>query len=94
MSPPAATTAATGRASISAIAATGWLGPRFIYVHRAATQLGAVQVRDGGLRSLGIAHFDESETAGLARVTIRNQIDALDGAIGLKSRLKVCLVAS
>src|SRR6202451_2907369 len=90
----ATTAAAISRPAVAAIpasATTSRLRPGFIHIHRAAMQLGPVQVRDCRLRSLRIAHLDESEAAWLPRVTVRDQIDALYGAIGFKRRLKVRL---
>src|SRR5947209_4877522 len=58
-------------------AAAGGLGPRFVHVHGAAVQLGAVQLRD---RRLGIAsfrHFDKCESARLTAVAIRHDVHAL-----------------
>jgi hypothetical protein len=77
-----ATTAATATATTAASASAtvvAALGTRTRLVHGqgAAVELKAVN------RSLGcgcIIHLDETETAGLSRVAVSNQVDGRDGA--------------
>jgi hypothetical protein len=69
---------------------------RFVHIHSAAAQLGAVQLGDSGLRRLRIRHFDEGESTGLPGGAVRYYTDAVYRAISLKSGLQVflrCLIA-
>jgi hypothetical protein len=51
-----------------------------IDVHSASAQLGSVQLRDGGVRSLPVAHFHKRKAAGLTRRAIRHDLNAIDCA--------------
>jgi hypothetical protein len=88
LSPSAAATAAIATAAAlatttteTATAAALGLRPSFIDVQCTAIEFRAVEMSNGCLRSLRIGHFDECETTGLARVTIRNDIYTLHTAI-------------
>src|SRR6185312_3831305 len=84
-----ATTAATGPA-IKATTAAGAakttataafrLRASFIDVHGASAQLGSVQLRDGGVGGLPVAHFHERETARLSALAIGDDVNAVDCA--------------
>jgi len=78
-------------AAVAAAAPARCFGTRFIYVERSAVQFGAVQLRNGRLGCIRIRHFDEGEAAGLARVTIGHDTDALHTAESGESSLKVVL---
>ena len=49
-------------------------------------QFGSIQLRNGRLRLLRIAHFYEGESAWLTRVSVRDNIDLFDIAELGKSR--------
>jgi hypothetical protein len=89
----AVTTTATTTATTAA--ATIFLGTRFVYVDSAAFQFLTVELADGFVALSIVRHFDEAETTGLARITIRYDADAIDlaklfkkGANGAFSRAK------
>ncbi len=93
----ASTAAATGSAAsatkptATAAAATGRLRTGFIDVHGSPVQFGAIQLRNSGLGRAGIGHFDKGEAAGLAGVTVRNNVNALDIAVLCKRLMKFIL---
>ncbi len=92
----ASTAAATGSAAsatkpTATAAATGWLRAGFIDVHGSPVQFGAIQLRNSGLGRAGIGHFDKGEAAGLAGVTVRNNVNALDIAVLCKRLMKFIL---
>jgi hypothetical protein len=79
--PPAAATAATSpRASAepASPATVGGFRTRFVHIHRAAVQFHTIQLRNRILRFASVRHFDESKTARLSCIAVRNNIDALD----------------
>ena len=74
--------AATGAFAGTAEAATSTAGTRglrasLVHAHRAAVQIGAVQLGNRVLRLVGVRHFDEREAAGLSGVTVGHEVDAL-----------------
>src|SRR5579875_441416 len=85
----------------SAGAARGWaprtgttarrFGTRFVYVQRSTVEIGAIQTGNGRFGSCVIAHFDERETAGLARVPVRHDIHSFDAAVSGESCMKIIL---
>ena len=92
----ASTAAATGSAAAATkptatAAATGGLGTGFIDVHGSPVQFGAIQLRNSRLGRAGIGHFDKGEAAGLAGVTVRNDVNALDIAVLCKRLMKFIL---
>jgi hypothetical protein len=79
-----ATTAAAVSAAATTAAAAIFLRASLVDVQSAAIEFATVQFVN---RTLGFGihrHLDEPKSAGLARVAVRYQADAVDGAIGLK----------
>lgn len=83
--------AATATKPTATAAATGWLRTGFIDVHGSPVQFGAIQLRNSGLGRAGIGHFDKGEAAGLAGVTVCNNVNALDVAVLCKRLMKFIL---
>jgi hypothetical protein len=82
----------TASGAISAAApAAGGLGTRFVHIQRAPVQFGAIQMRDSRLGIFGFRHFDKCEAAGLARFTIRYDVDAFHAAIYGKGAMQLLL---
>ena len=74
----------TETAAVSATAATLDLGAGFIDVQCAAFEIRAVQAGYSPVGFLAVAHFDKRKAAGAAGITIRNQIDTINGSIPLE----------
>src|SRR5664279_5801054 len=53
----------------------------FVHVQRTAAQEKAIQSVDRTVGFMRFRHLDKRETARAARVTVRNDADAIDGAI-------------
>jgi hypothetical protein len=70
---------------------SGWFGTGFIYIQRSTVEICAIQLSDGCLSRLRFSHFDKSKTARLARVSVSNDVHALNAAIGSESREKIVL---
>jgi hypothetical protein len=87
----AAIAASTLTTAIAAVPAASGLGSRLIDVHGSTAQFGAVQLRNGVLRSLRVSHFNEGKTAGLAGSSVSDDIDAFHSAIRFKGGLQVFL---
>jgi hypothetical protein len=81
----AATTSATAATPESAGAtsrtATIHLGPCFVYVQRAPSQVVAVQARNCAVSFRRVRHFDEGEASRTTRVAIGHQVHAFHSAI-------------
>jgi len=71
-------------AAVSSTAATLDPGTSFIDVQCAAFEIRSVQASDGPVGFLSFAHFDKRKAAGAARLTIRHQIDTINGSITLE----------
>ena len=71
-------------AAVSSTAATLDLGTSFIDVQCAAFEIRSVQASDGPVGFLSFAHFDKRKAAGAAGITIRHQIDTINGSITLE----------
>jgi len=54
-------------------------------------QIGAIQLSDRGLGRVRFRHFDERETARLARVPVSHDIHALHTAVSSEYRMKIIL---
>jgi hypothetical protein len=78
-----ASSAGTAAAAGSAGTAVGF-GTGFVDVQCASAQFFAVQGCDGFLGFGGIGHFYEGEAAGASGVTVGDQADLIDFAVGLK----------
>ena len=90
-SPTAATTtAATESAATAATAAVATrsvgLGPGFVYGQIAAAQIGAVEGFHRLAGRIIVGHFDKGKSPWLAGVAIRDNADALHGAVLFKKR--------
>jgi hypothetical protein len=77
---PTATTATAASAEAAATATCGFR-TSFVDVHGPAVELGAIELRDCRFGLTTVRHFDEPETAGLARVTIGHDAYTLDAAV-------------
>jgi hypothetical protein len=73
-------TAATRSAGTAAVG----LGTRFVDIQCAAAKFLAIQSRDGFLGFAGIGHFYEGKSARASGVTVGDQADLIDFAMGLK----------
>jgi len=87
----ASTTAGTSTAASGASTTTArsagtaiGLGSRLVDVQGASAQFFPVQSRDGFLRFRGIGHFDKGKSSGAPGVTIGDQADLIDLAVGFK----------
>jgi hypothetical protein len=88
---PLAPAISAGAEAPRTAATPGWLGTRFVYVQRPAMEIGAIQLGDGGLGCRRVGHFDEGETARLARVPVGDEIHALHAAVSSESRMQIVL---
>jgi hypothetical protein len=78
------TAAAATRASAAAAALP--LGTGFIHIQCTSFEIRAVQGSDSPVGFFGVAHLDKRKATRAAGITIRNQIDTIDGSITLENR--------
>src|SRR6185312_1205791 len=83
-------TTAAGAAKTTATAAFR-LRTSLIDVHGASAQLGSVQLRDGGVGRLPVAHFHEREAARLSALAIGHDVDAINRAKLAECRFQIRL---
>jgi hypothetical protein len=60
--------------------------PGFVDFEGAPSHFGAVQSGDGLVGFAAVCHLDESETSRLARIPVRDELDARHGSIGREER--------
>ena len=77
-------TAETAATSTATAAATIFLRAGFVDVERTAVEVRTIQCRDCRIALSVVAHFDEAKAAGLTRIAIRYDADAIHGPVGLK----------
>jgi len=77
---------ATETAAATAAAGAFRFGTRFVDVQRATGQIDAVNGGDRFLAFAIVCHFDESKTAGLPRVAIRDDVYPTNCAVSFKQR--------
>ena len=62
------------------------LWPGFVYVQCPSVKVGAIQGGNGSIAFRVVAHFNESKTSGLSRITIGHNADTINGPVYLKHR--------
>jgi hypothetical protein len=70
---------------------TRWFRTRFIYIQRSTVEIAAIQLSNRGLRCRRVSHFDECESARLARIPVRHDIHSLHLAVSGERRMKIVL---
>src|SRR4029077_12225594 len=66
-------------------------GTRFVHLHRASTQIAAVERGNRLAGCVGVGHFHERETARTPGLTIRDNADPFHGAVRFEQGAKFTL---